>query len=527
MSDDAKLAKEGLAFVRREKQDDALITDRLKSVYGEKKRTHDTNRRGPKWVCAKCKYMNFESRRVCGECLAVQEDTTPAGKKKGGDGGSSVPALPAHTEAPDAKIMVVGGRSYRVHAGPAFKKKNRGEGKSSCKKGDAKKGGDCSDDDGSCSDDDGSCDEDGAACGAASAGSADGELPDSDDDGSEPFYSSPGVSVLKDGSQYACNYYVSPSMFSHLIGPKGKTLRETHWKSGAEIELPPSGASPTATIEIRGRKRMFVRKAIQEIQAILAANTVASGDGAAAGNITHFISVPLGRIPALKAAFSEVLDTIDADAQVRAASAAAVAASTAEGSSGAASSSSSAVGADLFQIPSWVHYSIVMLCLPTEAALNKAREILKAVVPELSAKIYTSSATPKSVALKGVVSLSGSPSKAHVLYAQPDPSHPSTAPLIQMCEGIKAAFAAEGMVPKKDVDTPLTLHATLLNATFRMAKSKQRRRQMFDGSWVVDKFGKFDFGVHDMPPFEINRKGEKTKDTTMDSFPVCLGAVSA
>ena len=505
MDDTKKLAKEDMAFVKREKEDDARITDRLKSLYGDKKRFHDRGGRGARWVCSNCKYTNFESRRVCGECLAVQDGATS--KKSGAGDPTLIERLPGRSEVPDAKVHTIGGRCYRLFSGPV---RNVRKAKQLREGGEDRHGADCETtthtkkEQGSGA----SCDEgdDEPDC-CASTGSHDGEV-ESDDDGNEPFYKSSGVVVTKEGAQYVCNYYVAPSLFHILIGPNGKTLREIHWISGSEVQLPSEASDgASSTIEIRGRKRISIRKAVEEIQRLLQGHGI-TGDGEDDGDFTHFVSVPLGRVAAFKDSFSSVLGAIEAESATHAETAAVVAASTAEGASSSSTSSSKVgvVGSDLFQSPSWVHFTVVMLRLPTQEALTKAREVLRAEVPRLSRAIYKDG--PKEVALKGVASLGAPPSRAVVLYGKPDTKHPSTAQLQKICDGLRAAFLEAGLTTSKEAAQPLVLHATLLNATFRMAKSKGglKRRQPFDGSWVVSKYATHNFGTQPLPPFEISRR---------------------
>jgi hypothetical protein len=98
-----------VAYVRQEKQEDALLHQKLTAMYGSgPKRSSDTVHTRA-WLCEECRLRNYDSRNVCGGCLAPNPAALSVEKQMVN---SCIPLT--STADQEVVLLPVGGRIYRT-----------------------------------------------------------------------------------------------------------------------------------------------------------------------------------------------------------------------------------------------------------------------------------------------------------------------------------------------------------------------------------------------------------------------------
>ena len=199
--------------------------------------------------------------------------------------------------------------------------------------------------------------------------------------------------------------------------------------------------------------------------------------------------------------------------------------------------------ASVFVRPTSLHLTLAMLRLPTPALVQHAASTLSSLQPALAPLL----SSPLSVRLRGLRSFQP-PAHAHVVYVQPDESHPSYSRLRAVCRALLEGMVDGGVTTRKDCEAQkllaageLTtkLHATLINTKHRANEAAARaagggergrgrgrgggegRRQPVDASELLRRFGDVDWGEGVVSTAEVSAL---SWDTATSFYP-CAGRV--
>lgn len=467
LKDEAKRDKtEEVAYVRKEKAAEEAMMRRLAEVYGDGSNRRDDGRRRHAWRCQECKFANYESRIACASCLAVPDTWQ----------GTKLPnvARPAVNTDATATITRVAGRCYRSYAAA---------GVPTARPCHAARGGGEYDDEPGCPAP--------AAVGTAWDEDAD-DYADCDDDAADDD----GPRVARDAQRgdYFMRMPCPARYHGFIIGQKGRALAETQRLTGATIIIPKKADSAEAggaaaseldgdTVEIRGETINAVRAAQIRIEGAMYQNKDRV-------EYTHFVSIPLAIATSARAAFASAIDDM----------------------LHACVSDDACIDATLFQKPSKVHLTLLMLRLHSEEQLATAKMLLKSLELEVQ-HIF---APTDRVTVKGLNYMNDDPSEVHVVYAEIE-RDPVFHKLQGLITRINRAFIDAGLAQEKDVAHNDKLHATLINSKWRGSGDagsslvpSSHDRLAFDATHVLRLFGKHHFGCHALTRIDLSRLGGGT-----------------
>lgn len=271
-----------------------------------------------------------------------------------------------------------------------------------------------------------------------------------------------GIRYDKQRQVFSLKMKCASRFWKFIIGTKGKTLQDIQRISGATVLIPKEqqqqvatssskknnnttssssvSASPAEeTIEIIGMAKSSIVAARLKVEAIML-------DNQDRVEYTHFLSIPLSINPQSKAAFASYLQDMTrtcVDEEKR-------------------------VDPFMFQTPSKIHLTLLMLRLHNQEEMNKAKSLL-VVVQEMLREMFYSTASSSSTAkisFKGVNYMNDDPSDVHVLYLDlvRDETYKKLVDLIQK---INSLFIDSGLALPKDVSHNEKLHATVVNSKWR------------------------------------------------------------
>lgn len=193
---------------------------------------------------------------------------------------------------------------------------------------------------------------------------------------------------------------------------------------------------------------------------------------------THFVSLPLAagptQRPELYAAYQHFVERVSALPLFRRTLPTSLAAGTLATAVGS-------LDASLFTAPQALHMTVLMLALPRDDDVARAREALA----ELPARVFAKYCPPDmppdarqrlfTVHLCGLRTFAAAGARGtRVVYCQPQPQ---SALLVPLLNDVRAHFHARGITTSYPRERSLTLHLTLLNA---------RNRRLADGTHPPD-----------------------------------------
>jgi len=273
-----------------------------------------------------------------------------------------------------------------------------------------------------------------------------------------------GIRYDKQRQVFSLKMKCASRFWKFIIGTKGKTLQDIQRISGATVLIPKepqqqqaatstskknsnnnnnsssASASPAEeTIEIIGTEKGSIVAARLKVEAIML-------DNQDRVEYTHFLSIPLSINPQSKAAFASYLQDMTrtcVDEEKR-------------------------VDPFMFQTPSKIHLTLLMLRLHNQEEMNKAKSLL-VVVQEMLREMFYSTASSSStvkIGFKGVNYMNDDPTDVHVLYLDlvRDETYKKLVDLIQK---INSLFIDSGLALPKDVSHNEKLHATVVNSKWR------------------------------------------------------------
>lgn len=197
---------------------------------------------------------------------------------------------------------------------------------------------------------------------------------------------------------------------------------------------------------------------------------------------THFVSLPLGASPTqrpeLFGAYQHFVERVSALPLFRRTLPTSLAA-------GTLSTAVGSLDASLFTAPQALHMTVLMLALPRDDDVARAKEALAELPARVFAKYCPPGTPPEERQRLFTVHLCGLRTFAaaaggrgargtRVVYCQPQPQ---SAQLVPLLNDVRAHFHARGITTNYPRERDLTLHLTLLNA---------RNRRLADGTHPPD-----------------------------------------
>ncbi|KAI8529578.1 hypothetical protein RHMOL_Rhmol12G0235600 [Rhododendron molle] len=144
----------------------------------------------------------------------------------------------------------------------------------------------------------------------------------------------------------------------------------------------------------------------------------------------------------------------------------------------------------IFIKPKTIHLTVLMLKLWNKDRVDAAAEVLQTVSSEVLEALRQE---PVSVRLKGLECMRGTLEKAHVVYI-PVEEIGGKGRLSRACQIIFDAFVKAGLVPDKDSEQKLKLHATVMNARHRKWVRRTKKLDSFDARAIFKQFGSEEWG---------------------------------
>jgi activating signal cointegrator complex subunit 1 len=276
------------------------------------------------------------------------------------------------------------------------------------------------------------------------------------------------------------------SMIRIIKGKGGSAQQAFEEEFGVKLLFPSSKEDEYITIE--GKSAESVARASDKIKAI-----TDEAFNSRTLDYSHFVSLPLPIYPKLADKLlnfqSSILGGISSSKQVE----------NVDTKSSSSSSSSSSTLEDLgidksiFIKPQTFHLTVLMLKLWNKDLVDAAAEVLQNVSSKVMDALDN---RPVSIRLKGLSTMRGSLAKAYVLYA-PVEEVGGKDRLMRACQVIIDEFVKAGLVPERDAQHKLKLHATVMNARYRKRnKGTRRNADSFDARNIVKQYGSEDWGEY-------------------------------
>lgn len=281
------------------------------------------------------------------------------------------------------------------------------------------------------------------------------------------------------GFKFQLNFLVPRQFHSKIRYAKGDTKK---WLDGrTKIELPPGGSKK---VSVKGDSEEEVIETKQRIIKFISDLT--------SSRLTHFLSVVF-TTDEIKHNFATFRDEIISESELH---------------------------KSLFQKPEKLHVTLIMLPLPNEEQMNKARECLASCKEAIIDPVLKGQALE--VTISGVSIFSDEkPRAAHIVFG-----NVVSEELQQIANRIAKHFADQGLIKPSDKD--VVLHLTMINTTFytpdKVADQEHpgrsggtfrpphKRHGKFDASKILEKYKDYKFGTLTVKEIQINQIGSKGED---------------
>lgn len=563
------LAKEDVQFVRREKRADEAAQRKLEEQYGASRQSKAIRTAKESWKCTACGKLNDElDRYVCSYCVAVAPHVSRIQRRttKGPTAASSSPSpssllsdvkLVPNSLDPEYRILSTAqGRCYRAlvvdddgdRSASRHQKQRRRrqkakqQAKAAAVAVDGGVESDSEDDEPSCkfrmakniAGEDESDGEDEQQATAVRDGVVAHVLNEDDpaehNDDDDPQHPMVLNTVTK---EFVLHYEVAPEAASMRLSNdqlaslsqgqqvQVQLLRKTGGAAAAAGTPPPP--SPCLTVVMRSKQKASLVTAkrrleqyIQQHQTTTAQqqqqqqqpqgepSPVTSAPAAAKPPVTvgytHFFSLPLGTIPSVAAKVGPFLDELKQTLRASAASS----------GGGATDAERDAYVDALVQKVPKLHFTILMLSLPTPARLAEAMALMPRVEQLVRDAFPNPSDTP--LVLRGLDVMNNDPTAVNVMYACLDPNTDGFHAFSKLIRSIGQLFLDAGLATPSEVGKSHKIHCTVCNTKWVMAQSKRRegglsqwsRRQGFDARGAMEKYREVFLGSHTAQRVELN-----------------------
>jgi len=156
--------------------------------------------------------------------------------------------------------------------------------------------------------------------------------------------------------------------------------------------------------------------------------------------------------------------------------------------------------------PQQLHLTILMLKLYTKKQIEKVKQILEELKPQIYDTVDTRSLV---VNLKGLEIMNDDPSQVDVLYVQILETDRGGR-LAKMTKFIVDKFKSYGLA-NEEQDRNVKLHATVLNSRFRKQEGdakddKKPKRETFDARGIMTKYANHDFGKAHLSELHLSQR---------------------
>ncbi|XP_061707289.1 activating signal cointegrator 1 complex subunit 1-like isoform X1 [Cydia pomonella] len=277
--------------------------------------------------------------------------------------------------------------------------------------------------------------------------------------------------VELDDSRYSTSFHVSKHYLGSIIGRKGYTKSRIEHETKTEIKIPRQGKD--GDITILGPSATSVKTARRRINMIVLSSRMKQKP-------THFISIPMNK-PDIVNSFIQFKELVLRECQSR------------------------GIEESIFIQPNKVHLTMGVMCLMDSEERTFASKVLtdakeKVVMPLLQGHL------PLKIRVKGLSYMNDDPKDINVLYANVEEFDSTSDVLQQLANEVVAYFSREGLMKKEDWDpVNVKLHVTLLNSKYRNDLGSSRR-ESFDGSEILRKFGDYEFGVMELSEIHLSQR---------------------
>lgn len=277
--------------------------------------------------------------------------------------------------------------------------------------------------------------------------------------------------VELDDSRYSTSFHVSKHYLGSIIGRKGYTKSRIEHETKTEIKIPRQGKD--GDITILGPSATSVKTARRRINMIVLSSRMKQKP-------THFISIPMNK-PDIVNSFIQFKELVLRECQSR------------------------GIEESIFIQPNKVHLTMGVMCLMDSEERTFASKVLtdakeKVVMPLLQGHL------PLKIRVKGLSYMNDDPKDINVLYANVEEFDSTSGVLQQLANEVVAYFSREGLMKKEDWDpVNVKLHVTLLNSKYRNDLGSSRR-ESFDGSEILRKFGDYEFGVMELSEIHLSQR---------------------
>ncbi|CAD7077191.1 unnamed protein product [Hermetia illucens] len=285
----------------------------------------------------------------------------------------------------------------------------------------------------------------------------------SDDEEAEDF-----KIELTDNQRYKTSYHIPSFFFSQIIGSKGMTKKRIEAETKTQIRIPKPGVEgdvviigPTAKSVVSARRKVNL--------IVLAARNKQQ--------FTHFLCVPFNN-----------QGIIDSYSKFK----------------GQLLAENRTFDESLFQNPKKLHLTLVTLSLMDNEDRAYAAQLLHEC-HETIIKPTLEDCGPIRVHLRGLEYMNDDPSAVDVLYGKIE-----SEPLQMIADNMADYFTAKRLTQKKTES--VKMHVTLINSLFRddlnqqNEYGQQQRRTTFDARWIMERFGKFEFGSFILTDIHLSQR---------------------
>jgi len=180
--------------------------------------------------------------------------------------------------------------------------------------------------------------------------------------------------------------------------------------------------------------------------------------------------------------------------------------------------------ASIIHPPKQLHLTMLMLKLHTDSQIEKVKQILQQLQPQIYDVLDTRSLVVK---LKGLEIMNDDPSQVDILYLQ---VLEEDGRLAKLTKFLVDKFKEQGLVSEEQ-DRNVKLHVTLFNTRYRKQelegkreekKGKERpKRETFNAHGIITKYGNMEFGTSRVAALHLSLRGAYDKN----GFYQCIAKV--
>ncbi|CAK9810796.1 Activating signal cointegrator 1 complex subunit 1 [Anthophora quadrimaculata] len=257
-------------------------------------------------------------------------------------------------------------------------------------------------------------------------------------------------------TQFKHTFHVPKSFFPFIAGSKHAVRKRLETETKTLIQIPKLGQD--GDLVITGVDRMGIIKARHRINLLMEATRKKLDS-------THFLSIPVN-IPEIIKEFNLFMKTVLNNSE----------------------KTSRGIDETIFQTPSKLHLTIVVLTLLDDKERNQAIEALN-YCQEYIVKPMIQKYGKIPIQLQGIDIMNNEPTKTRVLYAK---IIDKSGALQKLVDEISNYYASIGLLYK--TTDKVKLHVTLMNTKFKLHGTTKYTKETFDASEIIKTYENRGFG---------------------------------